>query len=153
MDQTRLLGKLTRWTATMTTASSEVATAGITLFSDKGVSPSLLNLLLTASHENLSAPSHSGSCPYHCPKTVTLCGQCIYYNVPGNIHYGYVSCAASIRHWLLLFAANTVQKASGIDDTRDPNAIRIGMGRWDDPRKRANFYRDVLSRIGSLILD
>ena len=92
------------------------------------------------------------SCPYRCPKTVTLCGRCVNYDVPGNIHYGYVGRAASIRRWVLLFAANTVQKG-GIDDARDQVAIRIGMDRYDVPSKRANFCRDVLSRIGSLNRD
>lgn len=52
-----------------------------------------------------------GSCPSQsCPRTVTLCNQCINYDVPGNIHYGWVGRAVTIRRWLLLYAADRVQK-------------------------------------------
>ncbi|KAL9956347.1 hypothetical protein ACROYT_G037812 [Oculina patagonica] len=93
-----------------------------------------------------------GSCPSsRCPRTVTLCGRCVNYDVPGNIHYGWVGRAATIRRWLLLYGADRVQKG-GVDDPRDQNAIRIGMDQWDVPSKRSRFCREVTSRIRSLNL-
>ncbi|KAL9956350.1 hypothetical protein ACROYT_G037815 [Oculina patagonica] len=59
-----------------------------------------------------------GPCPTQCPRTVTLCDHCVNYDVPGNIHYGWVGRAATIRRWLLLYAADRVQKG-GVDDPRD----------------------------------
>ena len=93
-----------------------------------------------------------GPCPFQCPRTVTLCGRCVNYDVPGNIHYGWVGRAATIRRWLLLYAADRVHKG-GVDDPRDQTAITIGMDLWDVPSKRSHFCRDVLSKIGSLNLD
>lgn len=95
---------------------------------------------------------HRGSCPSRsCPRTVTLCNRCVNYDVPGNIHYGWVGRAATIRRWLLLYAADRVQKG-GIDDPRDQNAIRIGMDMYDDRRKWSQFQmcREVARRINSL---
>ncbi|CAH3169366.1 unnamed protein product [Porites lobata] len=57
---------------------------------------------------------------------------CQLYYVPGDILYGRVGRAASIRRWLLLHAADKVQKG-GVDDPRDQNAIKIGMDLWDRP--------------------
>jgi len=74
------------------------------------------------------------------------------YDVPGNIHYGWVGRAATIRRWLLLFAANRVQKG-GVDDPKDQNAIKIGMDLRDVPSKRSSFCREFLSRVSSLNLD
>jgi len=48
------------------------------------------------------------------------------YDVPGNIHYGWVGRAASFPRWLLLYAAHKVQKG-GVDDPKDQNAIKFGM--------------------------
>jgi len=93
-----------------------------------------------------------GSCPKGCPRTVTLCGRCVNYDVPGNIHYGWVGRAATIRRWLLLYAASRVHKG-GVDDPKDQNAIRIGMDLWDIPSERSSFCREVLSRVSSLNLD
>ena len=92
-----------------------------------------------------------GSCPRQCPRTVSLCGRCVNYDVPGNIHYGWVGRAATIRRWLLLYAANKVQKG-GVDDPKDQNAIKIGLDLWDVPSKRSDFCKEVLSRINSLNL-
>ena len=94
-----------------------------------------------------------GSCPsQRCPRTVTLCGRCVNYDVAGNIHYGWVGRAASIRRWLLLYAADRVQKG-GVDDPRDQNAIKIGMDLWDRPSLRKKFCSPVVRKIGSLNLD
>ena len=92
-----------------------------------------------------------GSCPRNCPRTVTLCGRCVNYDVPGNIHYGWVGRAASIRRWLLLYAAHRVQNG-GVDDPKDQNAIKIGMVFWDKPSIRSRFCREVLNRINTLNL-
>ena len=88
---------------------------------------------------------NKGSCPSQgCPRTVTLCRRCVNYDVPGNIHYGWVGRAASISRWLLLSAAHMVQKG-GVDDSRDQNAITIGMDLWDDPSLRKSFCSPVVS--------
>jgi len=92
-----------------------------------------------------------GSCPSRCPRTVTLCGRCVNYDVPGNIHYGWVGQAGSIRRWLLLYAADKVQKG-GVDDPRDQNAIKIGMDLWDRPSFRSRFCSTVIIKIRSLNL-
>lgn len=93
-----------------------------------------------------------GSCPSSsCRRTVSLCGQCVNYDVPGNIHYGWVGRAAYIRRWLLKYAASQVQKG-GIDDPKDQNAITIGMDLWDDSSKRSRFCREVLGGVSSLNL-
>jgi hypothetical protein len=68
-----------------------------------------------------SCPSDNG-----CKRTVTLCGICLDYDVPGNIHYGYVGRAALLRRWFLLRAAAGVQDG-GIDPSHDVAAIKIGM--------------------------
>lgn len=91
------------------------------------------------------------SCPNQCPRTVTLCGRCVNYDVPGNIHYGWVGRAANIHRWLLLSAAHMAQKG-GIDDPKDQNAIKIGMDFWDILRKRSRFCSEILSKINSLNL-
>ncbi len=83
-----------------------------------------------------------GSCPHRCPETVTLCGQCYFHDVPGNIHYGYVGRAGGFQRMLLQFAAHRVQKG-GIDDIRDQRAIRIGMDLWDHENRRPHFCREV----------
>ena len=93
----------------------------------------------------------SRSCPNQCPRTVTLCGRCVNYDVPGNIHYGWVGRAASIRRWFLLYAAHMVQKG-GIDDPKDQNAIKIGMDFWDIPKKMSRFCAEIRRRINSLNL-
>lgn len=92
-----------------------------------------------------------GSCPNQCPRTVTLCGRCVNYDVPGNIHYGWVGRAASFRRWVLLYAAHKVQKG-GIDDPKDQNAIKIGMDFWDILRKRSRFCSEILRKIKYLNL-
>ena len=94
---------------------------------------------------------NTGSCHSGCPRTVTLCGRCVNYDVPGNIHYGWVGRAASIRRWFLLYAADRVQKG-GVDDPKDQNAINIGMDLWDSPSLRSRFCHTVLGRISSLNL-
>ena len=93
-----------------------------------------------------------GYCPSQCRRTVTLCSRCVNYDVPGNIHYGWVGRAAHISRWLLLYAANRVQKG-GVDDAKDQNAIKIGMDLWDVVSKRSDFCKEVLDRISSLNLD
>jgi len=67
------------------------------------------------------------TCPTaQCDKTVYLCGKCFFYDVPGNIHYGYIGRMASIRAWLLHAAADAKQKG-GKDPADDAAAIDIGI--------------------------
>lgn len=71
------------------------------------------------------------NCPSKdCPNTVTLCGLCVDYDVPGNIHYGYVGKAGSIRRWFLLNRASAAQ-VGGKDPDHDVAAVTIGMDLWD----------------------
>lgn len=65
--------------------------------------------------------------------------------------YGRVGRAASIRRWLLLYAADKVQKG-GVDDPRDQNAIKIGMDLWDRPSLKPKFCSTVVVKIRSLDL-
>lgn len=61
-----------------------------------------------------------------CDRTVTMCGTCFNYDVPGNIHYGYVGVAAGLRPWFLHNRADAAQ-AGGVDDPKDAVAIDIGI--------------------------
>ncbi len=89
-----------------------------------------------------------------CEFTVTLCGHCVFYDVPGNLHYGWVGRAANIPRWLLTTAAHLVSKGF-IDDKRDQEAIRIEMEVWDAPPKRAQkqMFDEVNKRIKKLNRD
>lgn len=139
VDQVSLSGCGIKWTGTDTTLKSSVAVDGTNFLPGPDVSSNLLAL-------------HRGSCPSQsCPRTVTLCNQCVNYDVPGNIHYGWVDRAATICRWLLLYAAERVQKG-GIDDPKDQNAITIGMNMWDDQRKRSRnqMCKEVAHKIHSL---
>lgn len=70
------------------------------------------------------------SCPSEgCERTVTMCGICFDYDVPGNIHYGWVGVAARIRPWFLHNRAAAAQKG-GVDDPGDTVAIDIGISMW-----------------------
>jgi hypothetical protein len=72
----------------------------------------------------------SQSCPSsNCNSTVTMCGSCLDYDVPGNIHYGWVGVAARIRPWFLHNRAAAAQ-AGGVDDPADTVAIDIGISLW-----------------------
>lgn len=71
------------------------------------------------------------TCPTpQCDKTVFLCGKCFFYDVPGNIHYGYIGRMASIRAWFLHNHAAAAQKG-GKDPTHDTAAIDIGIAMAD----------------------
>ena len=71
------------------------------------------------------------TCPTaQCDKTVFLCGKCFFYDVPGNIHYGYIGRMASIRAWFLHNRAAAAQKG-GKDPTHDTAAIDIGIAMAD----------------------
>ena len=76
----------------------------------------------------------SDNCPVDCPDTVTLCGSCFFYDVPGNIHYGWVGRAGRIRAWFLHNRAAAAQ-AGGVDDPKDTAAIDIGIDMWDGDGK------------------
>ena len=74
----------------------------------------------------------SDNCPSGCPHTVTLCDYCFFYDVPGNIHYGWVGRASGLRSWLLHYGAAAAQDG-GVDDPKDTQAIDIGINMWDSP--------------------
>jgi Domain of unknown function (DUF4157)/Bacterial toxin 44 len=66
-----------------------------------------------------------------CDRTVTMCGMCFNYDVPGNIHYGWVGVAAGLRPWFLHNRAAAAQ-AGGVDDPKDTVAIDIGIRMYRD---------------------
>jgi hypothetical protein len=71
-------------------------------------------------------------CPSEpCDRTITMCGTCYNYDVPGNINYGYVGVAAGLRPWFLHNRADAAQ-AGGVDDPRDSIAIDIGIRMYRD---------------------
>lgn len=74
------------------------------------------------------------NCPVNCDDSVTLCGTCFFYDVVGNIHYGWVGRAGRIRRWFLLDQGAAAQEG-GVDDPRDVAAIKIGMDLWDGNNK------------------
>lgn len=72
------------------------------------------------------------SCPTsNCDRTATMCGLCFNYDVPGNIHFGWIGRAAGLRSWLLHFGAGLVQPNRWTDDPKDAVAVAIGEAMWD----------------------
>jgi outer membrane protein OmpA-like peptidoglycan-associated protein len=61
-----------------------------------------------------------------CNRTLTMCGMCFNYDVPGNIHFGWIGRQAGWRPWLLHHGADRAQPG-GVDDPRDAEAIDIGI--------------------------
>lgn len=67
-------------------------------------------------------------CPSHaCDRTVTLCGHCVDYDVPGNIHFGYIGRAAELSPWFLHRGADAAQHGQLFDDPWDAVAIDVGI--------------------------
>lgn len=77
--------------------------------------------------------AHAGrDCPTRdCDRTVTLCGRCFNYDVPGNIHYGWIGRQAGLRAWFLHNRADAAQ-AGGVDDPKDAVAIDVGIAMADN---------------------
>ena len=93
--------------------------------------------------------SHSflmGDCPQTCPDTVTLCGQCVDHDVPGNINYGWVGHAAAISEEVLL--CNASKWGKDVNDAFK-NAFKLGKDLWNEPVKRGFFCMEVLQNIQS----
>ncbi len=68
----------------------------------------------------------------HCPTsecdlTVTLCGTCLNYDVPGNIHFGWIGRRAEVAPWTLRTGAGIAQRRRWTDDPKDAVAVDIGM--------------------------
>ena len=87
----------------------------------------------------------------HCPatdcdKTVTLCGHCLFYDVPGNIHFGYIGRMAGIRPWVLHKGADRAQKG-GVDDPKDTVAINIGINMADNGATLCEEINDKISEL------
>jgi RHS repeat-associated protein len=84
-------------------------------------------------YKSATTPGNGTGCPSEgCDRTVTICGTCFDYDVPGNIHYGWVGRMATWRDWLLHFGADWAQvglggmlKGKG-DDPKDKVAVDIG---------------------------
>jgi len=91
------------------------------------------------------------SCPTsNCDRTVTICGLCFNYDVPGNIHFGWIGRAAALRSWLLHFGAGLVQPNRWTDDPKDAVAVAIGEAMWDSG---ADLCSQLSSRRPALNLD
>ena len=90
------------------------------------------------------------NCPIDCPRTVSLCGFCVNYDVPGNIHYGYIGRVIGFTEWELLFWPGVVQDGGGPEDGRDSAAIQIGM---DMHSLKGSLCSLVRQSIGSLNRD
>ncbi|MBI4835364.1 MAG: hypothetical protein HY811_11195 [Planctomycetes bacterium] len=80
--------------------------------------------------EQFTESCESEKCPSsNCKKTVTLCDQCVFYDVPGNIHFGYMGVFGGIDPSILHARAAKAQKTitPGKDTARDTEAINIGI--------------------------
>lgn len=84
-----------------------------------------------------------------CDKTVFLCGRCFFYDVPGNIHYGYIGRMATIRAWFLHNRAAAAQKG-GKDPAHDSAAIDIGIAIAD---RGATLCGEIAARADELNRD
>jgi RHS repeat-associated protein len=83
-------------------------------------------------YSSATSPGNGTGCPSEgCERTVTLCGMCFDYDVPGNIHYGWIGRAIGWRDWLLHFGADLAQDG-GTDDPKDKAAIDIGEELMDN---------------------
>ncbi len=89
-------------------------------------------------------------CPSsECDKTVTLCGHCLNYDVPGNIHFGYIGRMMGIRTTSLHLGADWAQKG-GTDDPKDTVAINIGIKMAD---QGAALCPEIAKKLGQLNRD
>jgi hypothetical protein len=93
--------------------------------------------------------SAGGPCPAaDCDRTVTLCGRCVNYDVPGNIHFGWVGRRMEIAPWALHAGAGGVQEGGAVgDDPPDTVAINIGIAMADDGKYLCDEVNSNLSRL------
>lgn len=83
-------------------------------------------------YKSATTSGNGTGCPSEgCDNTVTICGACFDYDVPGNIHYGWVGRMAGWRDWLLHLGADWAQVRWDIlsgegDDPKDKVAVDIG---------------------------
>lgn len=91
----------------------------------------------------------SGACPTsNCDRTVTLCGNCVNYDVPGNIHFGWVGRRMELAPWALHFGAGSVQEGGARgDDPPDTVAINIGIGMADEGKTLCGEVRGKLAQL------
>jgi RHS repeat-associated protein len=75
------------------------------------------------------ATSADGTCPTNCPRTLTLCGECVNFDVPSNIHYGFIGKVADFSDTALTVAPGLVQEGGNWphDDPVDTAAIQLGI--------------------------
>lgn len=92
------------------------------------------------------------SCPTDdCDRTVTLCGHCVNYDVPGNIHFGWVGRKMEIAPWALHAGAGGVQEGGAAgDDPPDTVAINIGIAMADGGKGLCD---EVNAKLNQLNLD
>ena len=64
-------------------------------------------------------------CPSDCPRTTTICGICFFYDIAGNVNYGYIGSWMYIPLDYLLKKAAEAQKG-GVDPSEDIAAIKLG---------------------------
>ncbi len=91
-------------------------------------------------------------CPTNdCDRTVTLCEHCVNYDVPGNIHFGWVGRRMEIAPWALHAGAGGVQEGGAVgDDPPDTVAINIGIAMADEGK---NLCGEVNAKLNRLNLD
>lgn len=89
------------------------------------------------------------SCPTKkCDRTVTLCGHCVNYDVPGNIHYGWVGRRMEISPWALHKGAGSVQEGNNSgDDPPDTVAINIGIAMADNGKALCDEVKGKLNQL------
>lgn len=101
------------------------------------------------SNQSMWRSGEGKDCPTEpCDKTVTLCGHCLNYDVPGNIHYGWIGRQGNIRPWILHDRASAAQKG-GVDDPKDTVAIDIGIAMAD---KGATLCGEIGKKLNQLNL-
>ncbi len=89
------------------------------------------------------------SCPTsECDCTITLCGHCMNYDVPGNIHFGWVGRRMELAPWILHTGAGIFQEGGAFsDDARDAVAIDIGIAIADKGQGLCDQVDAQLSRL------
>lgn len=148
--RTWLLGLWPRWTATGTTLKSDDDAAHGTFLWPRCLRVFTKLVGNWRSWDFKCTQSFNrGSCPYGWPRVVTLCGRPVNYDVPGNIHYGWVGRAASIRRWLLLL---TKFKREELMTPGIRMLSKLGVDLWDRPSLRSRFCSTIIIKIRSLNL-
>lgn len=100
-----------------------------------------------------------GDCPTpDCTWTVTLCGECYWWDVPGNIHFGLLGRIAGFPQWWLHYGAGVAQIKDQIplvynlwkniwdnqDEQRDRAAIDVGFALYNQLAEIMTSWDEIL---------